>query len=301
MKAVVLEQYGGPEALRLAEVPAPRAGEGELHVRVAAASVNPVDWKLRSGALRSWMPLQFPAVLGRDAAGEVIEVGAGVRGFTKGDRVLGLVRRAYAEEVVAPVDAWARLPARLELHDAAALPLVVLTGAQLVEEAVNPNPGMTVLVTGALGGAGRAAVYAARLRGARVLAGVRAVQRSQAAALDADAVVAIDDDCEIAALPGLDALADTVGGETAARLLARVKPGGVVGSTVGEPPGAKERGLTVRAMFTHPDARRLGELAQAAARGELVIPIGHRLPLAQAAEAHRIAEHGGAGKILLLP
>lgn len=301
MKAVVLEQYGGPEALHLADIPEPRAGAGELRVRVEATSVNPVDWKLRSGALRTYMPLKLPAVLGRDASGEVLEVGAGVRGFAPGDRVLGLVHRAYAEQVVAPVEAWARLPAALELRDAAALPLVVLTGAQLLEEAVNPPAGATVLVTGALGGVGRAAIYAARLRGVRVLAGVRARQKDEAAALGADGVVAIDDDHEIAALPPIDALADTVGGATALRLLPRVKVGGVVGSVVGEPPGARERGLVVRAMLAHPDPRRLGELSQAAARGELRVPIGHRLPLAQAAEAHRLGERGGAAKILLLP
>lgn len=299
MKAVVLERFGGPEVLRLADVPEPKAGPGALRVRVIAASVNPVDWKLRSGALQARMPLELPAILGRDAAGEVLEVGAGVRGFSPGDRVLGLVWGAYAEQVSAPVDAWARLPASLDQRDAAALPLVVLTGAQLMEEAVSPQPGATVLVTGALGGVGRAAIHAARLRGARVLAGVRARQKAEAAALDVDGVVALDDDRELDAL-SLDALADTVGGEATQRLLGKVKRGGVVGSVVGEPPGARERGLTVRAMFTHPDARRLGELAQAAARGELSIPIGHRLPLADAAEAHRLGEGGGAGKILLL-
>jgi NADPH:quinone reductase-like Zn-dependent oxidoreductase len=301
MKAVVLEQYGGPDRLQLREVPAPRAGPGELRVRVAAASINPVDWKLRSGALQAWMPLQLPAVLGRDVSGEVLEVGPGVVGHAPGDRVLGLVRQGYAEEVVAPLSAWAQLPAGLDLRDAAALPLVVLTGAQLVEEAVNVTRGQTVLVTGALGGVGRAALWAARQRGARVLAGVRARQRAEAAALPVDGVVALDEAGDLAALPPLDAIADTVGGQTTARLLPRVKPGGVVGSVVGEPPGARERGLTVRAMMTHPDPQRLRALAEAVARGELAIPIARRFPLAQAAEAQALAEAGGVGKVLLLP
>ncbi len=301
MKAVVLEAYGGPEQLQLREVASPRPGAGELRVRVVAASVNPVDWKLRSGALQAYMPLQLPAVLGRDVAGTVLELGAGVAEFTVGDRVLGLVRQGYAEEVVAPLSAWARVPAGLDLEDAAALPLVVLTGAQLVEEAVNVGRGWTVLVTGATGGVGRAAVYAARLRGARVIAGVRARQKDEAAGLGAAAVVAVDDAAEVAALPELDALADTVGGEVTARLLPRVKRGGVVGSVVGEPPGARERGLTVRPMMTHPDPRRLAELAEAVARGELSIPIARRFPLAQAAQAQALAERGGAGKLVLVP
>ncbi len=166
---------------------------------------------------------------------------------------------------------------------------------------IDPRHGQTLLVTGALGSVGRVALYAAKLRGARVLAGVRARQKADGAALGADGVVAIDDPGDVAALPALDALADTVGGETTVRLLPKLRPGGVVGSVMGEPPGAKERGLSVRTMRAHPDSKRLGELAEAVGRGELRIPIGRRFPLAQAAEAHRVAERGGVGKVLLVP
>jgi len=301
VKAVLLNDYGDADKLALGEVPDPRPGPGEVLVRVVAASINPVDWKLRSGVLRSWMPLDLPAILGRDASGEVLEVGSGVSGIAPGDRMLGLVQHAYAERVVAPAEAWAHIPQGLDLREAAALPLVVLTGAQLIEEAVNPAPGQTVLVTGAIGGVGRAAVYAARLAGARVLAGVRTRQKVEAAALGAAGVVAIDSAEEIAALPTLHAIADTVGGESAARLVPKVKPGGVVGSVAGEPRGARERGLVVRPMRTHPDSRRLRELAEAVARGELRIPVSRRFPLAQAGEAQRLAERGGLGKVLLIP
>jgi NADPH:quinone reductase-like Zn-dependent oxidoreductase len=300
MKAVVLKEYGDADKLELDEVPEPRPGPGEVLVRIAAASINPIDWKLRSGALRAFRPLPFPAILGRDASGEVVEVGPGVQGFAPGNRVLGLVQHAHAERVVAPAAAWAHVPAGLDLIDAAALPLVALTGVQLLEEAVDPRRDQLVLVTGAVGGVGRAAVYAARLRGVRVLAGVRARQKGEAVALGTSGVVALDDEHELAGLPALDALADTVGGQTTARLLAKLKPGGVVGSVVGEPPGAKERGLTVRAIFTHPDSKRLGELAEAVARGELKIPVGARFPLAQVREAYRLAEGGGMGKVLLV-
>jgi len=301
MKAAVVSDYGDADRLELKDVPDPRPGPGEVLVRVAAASVNPIDWKLRSGAMRAFWPLQFPAILGRDASGEVIGVGPGVEGFAPGNRVLGLVQHAYAERVVAPAAVWAHVPAGLDLRDAAALPLVALTGVQLVEEAVKPARGQTVLVTGAVGGVGRAAVYAARLLGVRVLAGVRARQKGEAIVLGTSEVVALDDQREVAGLPELDAIADTVGGETTAALLVKVKRGGVVGSVVGEPAGAKERGLTVRAMLTHPDAKRLGELAEAAVRGELRIPISKRFPLAQAREAHRLAERGGVGKVLIVP
>jgi NADPH:quinone reductase-like Zn-dependent oxidoreductase len=300
MKAMVLKGYGGVEQLELREISEPKPGPGEVRVKVAAASVNPIDWKLRSGALRAMMPLDFPAVLGRDVAGEVVEVGPGVRALSRGDQVLGLVQRGYAEQVVASADAFAGVPPGLDLHDAAALPLVVLTGAQLIEEAVQPRRGDTVLVTGALGGVGRVAVHVAKLRGASVIAGVRASQKAEAAGLGADQVVGIDDGAELAGLPPLDAIADTVGHETISKLLEHLKPGGTLGSVLGEPPGARGRAMVVRAILAHPDAKRLRELAEAVARGDLKIPIAMRLPLAQAAEAQRLAERGGlGGKVLI--
>jgi NADPH:quinone reductase-like Zn-dependent oxidoreductase len=267
---------------------------------MAGASLNPVDWKQRSGAIRQYMPLELPAVLGRDASGTVAGVGAGVTEFAIGDRVLGRVMGGYAELVVAPVDAWALVPAKLDLADAGALPLVLLTGAQLAEDATDARAGETILVTGATGGVGRAAVFAAKGRGAKVYAGVRGKQKDAAAKLGADGVVAIDDDGEIAKLPLLDGIADSVGGETIQKLLAKLKPGGKLGSALGEPAGAKEKGFVVKAFFTRSDPKRLGELARAVADGKLVIPIAKRFPLADAAAAHELAEKHVDGKVLLL-
>jgi NADPH:quinone reductase-like Zn-dependent oxidoreductase len=246
------------------------------------------------------MPLDLPVILGRDASGTVAAVGAGVTEFAIGDRVLGRVMGGYAELVVAPVDAWAPVPAKLDLADAGALPLVLLTGAQLAEDATDARAGETILVTGALGGVGRTAVFAAKERGAKVYAGVRGRQKGEAAKLGADGVVAIDDDGEIARLPVLDGIADTVGGETIQKLLAKLKPGGKIGSVVGEPAGAKEKGFAAKAFFTRSDPKRLGELARAVADGKLVIPIARRFPLAEAAAAHALAEKHIDGKVLLL-
>jgi len=299
MKAVVLTKYGSVEGFELRDLPDPEPGANEIKVRMAGASINPIDWKLRSGAYEKFMKLEFPAVLGRDVSGVVVGVGPGVTAFRVGQRVLGLVDHAYAELVVAAVGAWAEVPANLDLVDAAALPLVALTGAQLAEEATGVREGDVVLVTGATGAVGRVAVFAAKARGAKVYAGVRGAHRALATKLGADGIVALDDDRELAKLPPLDAIADTVGGETTQKLLARLEPGGRIGSVVGEPAGAKDRGFVVRPMMTHPDSKRLGELAAAAAAGKLVVPIAKRLPLADAGAAQALAERGGVGKVLL--
>jgi NADPH:quinone reductase-like Zn-dependent oxidoreductase len=299
MHAIVVTGYGDVDKLEIRNVPEPSAGPGEVKVRVTASSVNPIDWKLRSGMYRQTRPLEFPAILGRDASGEVVAVGTGVRTIRVGEKVLGLVNRAYAEYVVDKEEAWAEVPASMDPIDAAALPLVTLTGTQLIEEAVRPRSGEVVLVTGAVGSVGRSAVLAARTLGARVLAGVRRLQQEEAAKLNVD-VVALDDDSAIARLPQLDSIADTVGGQTIQKLLGKVKTGGVIGSVLGEPPGAKERGLIVRAYVVHPDGRRLAELARAVAEGKLVIPIAKKFPLAEIREAQALAERGPGGKVVLL-
>jgi NADPH:quinone reductase-like Zn-dependent oxidoreductase len=301
MKAVVLTAYGDVDKLELRDVPDPHAGPNALVVRMAGAGINPIDWKMRSGAARGRYPVDFPGILGRDASGVVVEVGEGVSSFTVGDRVLGLVHGAYAELVAAPVDAWARIPEGLDLVDAGALPLVLLTGAQLAEDGMSATRGEVVLVTGATGGVGRAAVHGAKARGATVWAGVRASQRAEAATLGAEGVVALDDDAEIANLPLLDAVADTVGGEVIQKLYGKIRAGGTIGSVLGEPPGAKERGFVVHAFMAHPDAATLVRYTAAVASGLLVIPIAKRLPLAQAAEAQDFAEkRHPPGKVLLL-
>src|ERR1700677_4595679 len=132
MKAAVLVGFGGVDQLELREVPEPKTGPGEVKIRVVATSVNPIDWKLREGAKRPGLTLELPAILGRDASGEVLEVGSGVTRFRPGARVTGLVMGGYGERVVAKEEAWAEVPEAMSLSDVAALPLATLTGSQLV-------------------------------------------------------------------------------------------------------------------------------------------------------------------------
>jgi NADPH:quinone reductase-like Zn-dependent oxidoreductase len=302
MKGVLLYQYGGPEQLRYEETEVPGYGDNEVLVRVKATSINPIDWKVRSGEAKDRFPVEFPAILGRDLAGEVVEAGRAVTGFQKGMRVMALANGTYAEYTVTKADVLAAIPDALSFEQAGALPLVTLTGTQLIEREVKPERGWTVLVTGALGSVGRSAVHAAKKRGVRVLAGVRGKEKDKVAELGADGVVALDDEREIAGLRELDAIADTVGGPTIQRLLGKIRKGGVLGSVLGKPQGAEKFDIRLEAMMAVPDASRLYQLADDVARGEFSIPIARTMKLDEIQEAHRIAEKGGvAGKIVLVP
>jgi len=301
MKAVLLYEYGGPEQLKYEETGVPAYGADEVLVRMKATSLNPIDWKLRSGSAKARFPLQLPAILGRDLCGEIAEVGSGVTGFKKGARVIALANGTYAQYAVAKGEILAMIPESMTFENAAALPLVTTTGSQLIERAVKPKEGEKVLVTGALGGVGRTAVHVARQHGAHVIAGVRFQEKEEAGSLGAHEVVAIDDLEEIAELHDLDAIADTVGGTTIQRLYKALRKGGVIGSVLGEPPGAKEHDIRVEAFMATPDAARLSELAQDVAQGQFTIPIARTMKLAEIQEAQRLGEKGGTGgKIVIL-
>jgi NADPH:quinone reductase-like Zn-dependent oxidoreductase len=194
------------------------------------------------------------------------------------------------------------LPDGLDLADSAAIPLIALTGEQLVRLAARAQSGQTLLVSGALGSVGRAAVHAAKKLGVTVIAGVRARQLPEATTLGVSATVAIDDDAAIADLAMVDGVADTVGGETAAKLFGRVKNGGNFGYASVLPEGVEQRNttVTVTRVFAHPDASKVREFADDVRDGKFVLPISRRLPLRNAGEAHALAQRGGAGKIVLL-
>lgn len=301
MKAIEMHGYGGVEQLRYEDVPTPTPGPNEVLVKVAATSVNPIDWKIRRGDLKSALSLQFPMIPGRDVAGEVVQVGPGVLNFKPGQKVMGLVNRSYAEFVNVLSSVLAPVPDGLDLEQAGALPLVITTGAELIEQ-VDPKRGELLLVTGAVGSVGRSAVYAAKQRGARVIAGVRARQKKQAESLGVDHVVAIDTDMEINALPELDAIADTVGGEVIAKLISKLKRGGVLGSVLGVPKAAEGKDIRVKAFRAEPDPALLRRLAEAVRDRALSIPVAKKFDLSQAAEAQKLAEQGTVdGKIVLIP
>ena len=301
MKAIVIREYGGPNVLKLEDYPDPVAGAGEVLLRVAATSVNPFEFKVRSGAMKDVFPLQFPAILGTDVSGTVLKLGPGAQGFSVGDKVLGMASSTYAELCTAKSTDLAKIPAGLDMIETAALPVVTTTGNQLISLGAKPKPGQTVLVLGAAGSVGRSAVFAAKARGAVVIAGVRKKQLQEAAALGADRVIATDDSDAIKKLAQVDAVADMVGGKTAETFIAKVKPGGVFASVMGPPGNAKDYpSVTVAPVYAQPDAKILVDMAHAVKERKLVIPISVKLPLKDAAKGHAVAEKGGIGKVLLL-
>ncbi|HZC34194.1 MAG TPA: NADP-dependent oxidoreductase [Chthoniobacterales bacterium] len=301
MKAIVIHGYGGPEVLKYEDYPDPVVSAGEVLVRVAASSVNPFDFKVRSGAMKDFIPLTFPAILGLDIAGTVDSVGPGVTTFRPGDKVFAHTSQAYAECCVVKAASLAKIPEGADLVNMAALPTVTTTGAQLAYLALGEKSGVTVLVTGAIGNVGRSAVYAAKSRGARVIAGVLKRHVTKAQAAGADSVIALDDALALKGLDAVDAVADTVGGPTADEVLDEVKPGGIFASVLGPPSKAGNYPkVQVKAMQVAPDALLLRAMADAVHKRGLTIPLGERFSLRNAGMTHAAAEKGSAGKILLL-
>src|ERR1700722_9811531 len=152
MKAIVVHQYGGPEVLKFEEYPDPVAGPDEVLVRVAATSINPIDYKRRAGKTQDFYPIKFPGLIGVDVAGAIVSVGSGAKDFHRGEQVFAMARDAYAELCVVKAASLARVPTGLDLIEAAALPLVTTTGNQLISQGVGIETGQTVLVAGAAGG-----------------------------------------------------------------------------------------------------------------------------------------------------
>jgi NADPH:quinone reductase-like Zn-dependent oxidoreductase len=302
MKAVVMHEYGNPEVLKYEDFSDPVLKPDEVLIHVAATSINPIDLKMRSGAVKQWLPLSFPAVLGLDVSGTVENVGPGVTTFAYGDKVFAHSVQTYATHCVVKAKNIAKVPNELDLLDAAALPTVTTTGAQLADLAIGQGVGKLILITGAAGNVGRSAICAGKEKGATVIAGVRKNQADEALAAGADQVVALDDDGALESLHLVDSVADTIGGPIADLLIAKIKPGGIFASVLGAPAAAASNPqVQVKTMQVKQDPIGLLRMAYAVVEGRLEIPMGQRFALKDVAKAHAVVEGGAAGKILLIP
>ena len=301
MNAVLLHGYGSVDQLVYEEIPIPLAGAGEVLVKMASTSVNPIDYKIRRGDMKEIMPLQLPFIPGYDLAGQVVALGEGVTSDKLDALVMGVTDHTYAEYVVCKAGILAPIPAGLDPNETGAFPLVLQTGAQLIELGVAPRSAVRLLITGALGSVGRVAVHVARKLGAYVIAGVRSNQRAEAEKLGVNEVIAVDDESQLSSLTALDAVADTVGREVIDRLIPHIRKNGVLATVVGKPKSADGRDLQVHEVWSKSDPKRLQELAGELARGEFTIPITKRLKLAEIRQAHVLAEKGAGGKIVITP
>src|SRR5579862_9203823 len=196
--------------MRYQDMPDPKPGAGDVLVEVAGVGINPEDMLERNGDLKDRYPLRFPAIIGLDVSGTVVAMGDGVTDLKIGDRVCGWSYHTYAELVADKAVLFAKVPETMDLIDASAIPLVGLTGSQLITVASGMRSGQTVLVSGAAGAVGRCAVYTAKALGAHVIAGVLRSQLDQANGIGADETIALDDPAAFAKIPQVDVVANTL-------------------------------------------------------------------------------------------
>jgi NADPH:quinone reductase-like Zn-dependent oxidoreductase len=297
MKAVVIHETGDPDVLRYEETDRPEPGDGEVLIRVHAASVNPADWKDRRG-LRE-RPL--PRVLGFEISGTVESSHAD--GFAEGDEVFGMsASGAYAEYSTASAAAIARKPAGLSHEEAATIPVAGGTAWQALLDQGGLHSGQTALVAGAAGGVGHFAVQFAKLAGARAIGTGSARNRDFVLGLGADEYVDYTEQDVGEAVSGVDVAFDTVGGDTTASLLAAVREGGILVTIAGAPPeeAARERGVRADLLVTSPKAEQLAQIAELVADGDVRVEIAEAMPLAEVKRAHEISEGGHVrGKLVL--
>ncbi|RFU85255.1 NADP-dependent oxidoreductase [Streptomyces triticagri] len=305
MKAMAIDSYGSPDDLRLAELPDPKVGPGEVLVRVRAAGVNPVDWKVAAGYLDPIMETAFPIVPGWDVAGVVERTGLDAGEFSVGDEVFGYARKdwvqrgTYAELVSAPVRTLARKPAAFDWQQAAGTPLAGLTALQSLRR-VGAGPGDTVLVHAAAGGVGSFGVQIARALGVdRVIGTAGERNHDYLRSIGAEPVTygeGLAERVRALAPEGVDIALDFVGGDVidVSQSLLR-NPDRVV--SIADPAAGEKGGHYV---WVRPDAADLEFLAGLADDGQLSVHVERAFPLAEAAEAWRLSQTGRTrGKIVL--
>ncbi|WP_329378987.1 NADP-dependent oxidoreductase [Streptomyces sp. NBC_01351] len=304
MRAVVVNQWGGPEVLSETEIERPEPGLNEILVRVHAAGVNPVDWKTRAtGGLITWG--ETP-IVGWDVSGTVEAVGPGVTLYAPGDEVYGMPlfpRQAggYAEYVVGPARHFARKPASLDHVGAAALPLAALTAWQALVDTAGVSAGQRVLVHAAAGGVGHLAVQIAKARGAYVIGTASAGKHELLRELGADEVIDYRTTDFEDVVTDVDVVIDALGGDHGRRSLKVLKPGGHL-VTLPSPDDvpADADGVHTGWTLVEPDHRGLIEIAALVDQQKLRPVIDTVLPLEQAAKAHELGEQGRTtGKIVL--
>jgi NADPH:quinone reductase-like Zn-dependent oxidoreductase len=303
MKAIRIHQYGGPEVLAQVEMQRPKPGPNEVLIKVQAAAVNPIDWKLRAGYMKDFFPLTFPSTLGWDVSGTVEEEGADVTRFKRGDEVYALLEGGgYAEYAAARETVVARKPRTLDHIQAAAVPVAGLTAWQALFEVAQLRAGQKVLIHAAAGGVGNFAVQFAKARGAYVIGTASSRNQAFLRELGVDKAVDYQETRFEEVVRDVDVVLDTIGADTQERSFKVLKKGGILVSIVQSPSQELATKYGVRALFygAHASSSDLAEIAKLIDSGTVKTVVETVLPLAEARRAHELSQSGHArGKIVL--
>ena len=301
MKAIRIHSYGKSSELKIEETEKPKIGPNEVLIKIHDAGINPVDWKIRAGQLKEFMPSTFPLTMGQDFAGEAVEVGQKVREFAVGQRVFGFAEGSYAEFAAVNENKLAEMPKSMDFDMAASLPTPGLTAYQLLNKIVLVS-GQKILIHGAAGAVGSLALQLAKYEGATVLATAMADDEAYLKEIGVDKVIDFQTQRFEEFAKDLDAVIDLVGGETLARSYQCVKKGGIVISTVGpiDEAEAKKQGVKAIQFMMEPNAADLKEIAKLADQGKIKPRISSFMPFEKAREAQELNESGKShGKIIL--
>lgn len=306
MKAVRFHEYGGPETLVYEDVPVPEPGADDLLVRVHAAGVNPVDWKIREKHLEKMLHHTLPLIPGWDFSGVVEAVGSNVQGWKLGDEVFSrpdISRNgAYADYIAVRASEVARKPKSLDHIHAAAIPLAALTAWQALFDTAALEAGQRVLIHAAAGGVGAFAVQLAKQKGAHVIGTASARNHEFLLGLGVDEAIDYAKTPFEDVVRDVDVVFDTMGGDVQERSWRVLKKGGILVSIVAFPSAeaAAEHGVRQAFVFVLPNAEQLTQLAGLADAGKLKITVDTILPLSQARQAQELSEAGHTrGKIVL--
>lgn len=298
MKAAQISTYGGPEVFEINDIPTPSAESGKIVVEVYSASINPFDYKVRRGYMKDAVPIQFPTTLGGDFAGIVTEAGDGVSEFKKGDEVYGSASvfgkgsGSFAQFANASVNNVALKPTTVSLEEAGALPLVGSSAVQALEEHIKLHSGQKILIHGGAGGIGHVAIQLAKAIGAYVITTVSTPDIDIVKQLGADKVIDYKTQKFEEIVKDVDAVFDTVGGETLQKSIGVIKKDGILVSMTGTPDenAAKSAGITAIGQMTNTNSDHLKRLAQLVDEGKINVHIDKVFSLDQIKEAFTYQE-----------
>ncbi|WP_407371976.1 NADP-dependent oxidoreductase [Carnobacterium sp.] len=309
MRAIVIEEYGGKEKLKEAEVPMPQPKEHQVIVKERATSINPIDWKLREGYLQQMMPWEFPIILGWDVAGEIVEVGSEVTDWKVGDRVFARPDTTrfgtYAEYTAVDDNLLAYIPENISYEEAAAAPLAGLTAWQALFDYGKLVEGEKVLIHAGSGGVGTYAIQLAKSKGAFVISTASESNRDLLMSLGVDQFIDYRNEDFTELLSDVDVIFDTMGGEVLENSFKVVKPHtGRIISIVADADKelVKKTGVTFNNIWLEPDGKQLSQLAQLMEQGKVKSIIGATYPLTEKGvyDAHALSEtHHAVGKIVI--